>query len=204
MAQRKEAHRTKLLRTAVRLFGKHGYHATTVPMIVKESGSSTGSFYFYFRNKEDLFAVALESFGKRLGGALKAAAAAAGDDPLLRMEAALTRLALLMALNPDEARIFIVESSGLSPRLEQIRRNIVDGHARSVELDLQGLASVLPPLDSEVIARCWVGALYESMVHWLRQPANHRRPTRVVAESISAFNLRGIGAPVKSRPDSKG
>ena len=54
MAQRKEAHRTKLLETAIRLFGKHGYHATTVPMIVKASGSSTGSFYFYFRNKEDV------------------------------------------------------------------------------------------------------------------------------------------------------
>ena len=54
MARRKEAHRTKLLETAVQLFGKHGYHATTVPMIVKASGSSTGSFYFYFRNKEDV------------------------------------------------------------------------------------------------------------------------------------------------------
>ena len=64
MAQRKEAHRAHLLEVAVRLFGKRGYHATTVPMIVKASGGSTGSFYFYFRNKEDVFAAALEEFGR--------------------------------------------------------------------------------------------------------------------------------------------
>jgi AcrR family transcriptional regulator len=44
MAKRKEAHRARLLRTAIRLFGKQGYHATTVPRIVRESGSSTGAF----------------------------------------------------------------------------------------------------------------------------------------------------------------
>lgn len=66
MALRKEARRTKLLNTAVRIFGKRGYHAATVPMIVRASGSSTGSFYFYFRNKEDVFAAALERFGERV------------------------------------------------------------------------------------------------------------------------------------------
>jgi len=204
MAMRKEAHRTKLLRTAVRLFARWGYHATTVPMIVKESGSSTGSFYFYFRNKEDLFAVALESFGKRLTGALNAATAAAGEDPLLQLKASVMRLALLMSLNPDEARVFFVESSGLSRRLAQIRRDIIDGHARTVELALQGFASVVPPLTSEVIARCWIGAVYEAMLHWLGQPPDKRHPTRVIAETISAFNLRGIGTREQSRPERQG
>ena len=61
MVKRKEAHRARFLQTAIRLFGKQGYHATTVPRIVRESGSSTGAFYFYFRNKDDIFARALEA-----------------------------------------------------------------------------------------------------------------------------------------------
>jgi AcrR family transcriptional regulator len=183
------------------MFGRHGFHATTVPMIVRESGSSTGSFYFYFRDKEDVFAAALESFGQRIAGALHAAVAAAGDDRLLQLEAAVQRMALLMALNPDEARMLIVESSGLSPRLEQIRRSIIDDHARSVERTLEALASVLPPLDSRVVARCWVGSVYESMIYWLGKPPNERPPAREIAAAVSAFNLRGIGAPVQSRAD---
>src|SRR5579864_5493064 len=113
MALRKQAHRANLLKTAVALFGKHGYHATTVPMIVKASGSSTGSFYFYFRNKEDVFSAALENFGERIAAALNAAIALAGENPLRQMRAAVEGLVLFLADNPDEARILIVESSGL-------------------------------------------------------------------------------------------
>ena len=70
MVERKQMHRAKLLQVAIRLFGKQGYHATTVPRIVRESGSSTGSFYFYFRNKDDIFASALEAIGEQVATAL--------------------------------------------------------------------------------------------------------------------------------------
>jgi AcrR family transcriptional regulator len=194
MAQRKEARRTKLLKTAIQLFGKNGYHATTVPMIVKASGSSTGSFYFYFRNKEDVFAAALEQFGERIAQALNAAIAAAGEKPVEQMRAAVQQLVLFMAENPDEARILIVESSGLGARLEQIRRGIVDSHARSVEKTLAQLRSTLPPLDPVLVARCWVGSVYESVYHWLEQPIARRQAAQKVASVVAEFSLRGIGA----------
>jgi len=56
---RKAERRRAILATATRIFGSYGYHATTVPMIVAESGSSTGSFYAHFSNKEDVFAAVL-------------------------------------------------------------------------------------------------------------------------------------------------
>ncbi|MGA7712659.1 MAG: TetR/AcrR family transcriptional regulator [Rhizomicrobium sp.] len=192
MAQRKEANRAHLLDIAIKLFGKHGYHATTVPMIVKASGGSTGSFYFYFRNKEDVFAAALEEFGKKIADTLSAAIDAAGEKPHQRMRAAVERLVLFMAENPDEARILIVETSGLGARLQKIRRAIVDSHSRSVELALSLLRS--PPPNAEVIARCWVGGVYETVFHWLEQPAAKRPPAELVAGAVAEFNLRGVGA----------
>jgi TetR/AcrR family fatty acid metabolism transcriptional regulator len=193
MAQRKEAHRTKLLKTAIRLFGKHGYHATTVPMIVNASGSSTGSFYFYFRNKEDVFAAALERFGERIAETLNAAIVSAGSKPIEQMRAAVERLVMFMAENPDESRILIVESSGLGARLELIRRGIVNSHARSVEKALLQLRSTLPSLDPTLVARCWVGSVYESVYHWLEQPIARRHAAKTVASTVAEFNLRGIG-----------
>ena len=205
MARRKEAHRTKLLETAVQLFAKHGYHTTTVPMIVKASGSSTGSFYFYFRNKEDVFAAALERLGERIAEALNAAIIVAGENPLQQMRAAVERLVLFMAENPDDARILIVESSGLGARLERIRRRIVDSHARSVEKALVQLRSALPLLNPTLAARCWVGSVYESVHHWLEEPIMRRHPSRMVASAVAEFNLRGIGAPYSGRlPKIKG
>ena len=190
MAQRKAEQRAHLLDTAVSLFGKHGYHATTVPMIVKAAGASTGSFYFHFRNKEDVFAAALDGFGARIAQALNAAIDAAGEQPAAKMRAAVERLVTFMAENPDEARILIVETSGLGGRLQQIRRRIVDSHANAVEAALPLLN---PQIDAAVVARCWVGAVYETVFHWLEQPAARRPPAAHVAHAAADFNLRGSG-----------
>jgi TetR/AcrR family transcriptional regulator, fatty acid metabolism regulator protein len=191
MAEHKQRQRAHLLETAIALFGKHGYHATTVPMIVKAAGGSTGSFYFYFRNKEDVFAAALESFGARIAAALNEAIAAAPPEPPQKMRAAVERLVTFMAGNPDEARILIVESSGLEARLQEIRRRIVGSHAGAVE---KAIALLRPELNAAVAARCWVGSVYEAVFHWLEQPAAGRQPAAEVARAVADFNLRGIDA----------
>jgi AcrR family transcriptional regulator len=175
------------------LFGAQGYAATTVPMIVKESGSSTGGFYFYFKNKEDVFAAAMEWLGERIAAALNQAISEQ-KHPLLQMRAAVEALFLFLAQNPTEARILIVESSGLSGRLEEVRREILASHARSVESALGTVAPMLPPMRPAVVARCWVGAVYQAAWWWLEQPAQSRPSAEAVAGEVAEFNLRGIGA----------
>ncbi|MEJ2152130.1 MAG: TetR/AcrR family transcriptional regulator [Gemmatimonadota bacterium] len=73
MAKRKAERRRRFLDVATRLFGDHGYHNTTVPMIVEAADSSTGSFYFYFENKEDVFVAVLKRAGEELAGRLNEA-----------------------------------------------------------------------------------------------------------------------------------
>lgn len=195
MMERKQAHRAKLLKTAIALFGKRGYHHTTVPMIVKSSRSSTGSFYFYFRNKEDVFAAALEEFGNVVSQSINSAIAAAGDNRLQQMRGAVERFVLLLAENPSEARILVVESSGLGGQLQAVRRKIVDSHARSVANTIATLNNpAVASNDPELLAHCWVGSVYESVYHWLEKPAKRRPPAETVARSVADFNLRGIGA----------
>jgi len=198
MAKRKEAHRANLLQVAIRLFGKQGYHATTVPRIVRESGSSTGAFYFYFQNKDDIFARALEFIGEQITGALNKAMASASGDTVSQMRLAVETFILFLAEHPDEARILIVESSGLSPRLSKVRRSIIASHCRSVEQALISISDSLPKLDSRVVARCWVGAVHESVYHWLESPIERHISAEALAREISGFNLRGIGAGKES------
>lgn len=193
MAKRKEAHRAKLLQIAVRLFGRQGYHATTVPRIVRESGSSTGAFYFYFRNKDDIFACALEAIGEKFAGVLNKAMASARGDTISQMRVAVETFILYLAEHPDEARILIIESSGLSGRLAKVRRFIIASHCRSVEQTLTSIAGSLPKLDPKVVASCWVGAVHESVYQWLESPENKRNSAETLAREISGFNLRGIG-----------
>ncbi|HLJ47918.1 MAG TPA: TetR/AcrR family transcriptional regulator [Bryobacteraceae bacterium] len=195
MEKRKEARKKRLLEVAVRLFGRKGFHATTVPAIVKAAGTSTGNFYFYFRNKEDIYAAALQQIGEDISAALNAAIAAAAPGVLRQMRAAVRGLVGFLAEHPEEARILIVESSGLGKHLETVRRQVVGSHTRSVEHALTAAAAQLAPLDTAVAASCWVGAVYEAVFHWLEQPPEQRVPAGHLADTIARFNLRAVGAP---------
>lgn len=194
--ERKQARRRKLLDRAIRLFGRKGYHTTTVPMIVRASGVATGTFYLYFRDKEDIFAAALEELGERISLAINQAMAAAPPDVLSHMQTAVQALVHFLAVHPQEARILIVESSGLGKRLDAVRRRIVASHTRGVEQALAAAADRLPPMETAVVARCWVGAVYEAVFCWLEEHAAERLPAERLAKAIADFNLRGIGAPV--------
>jgi AcrR family transcriptional regulator len=199
MADRKEARRKRLLKAAIGIFGRKGYHAATVPMIVRAAKSSVGSFYFYFRNKEGVFAAALEAMGEQISSSLNEAIRAAGPGVLAQMKAAVIALVHFLAENPEEARILIVESSGLGKQLEAVRRQVIESHTRGVEQALRAIAGSLPPLDTAVVASCWTGSVYEAVYRWLARGPKLRPPAEHLAEAIAGFNLRGIGASVKQK-----
>lgn len=49
-----DATRAALLKSALTLFEKQGYDATSVQQIVEEAGRTKGAFYHYYESKEDL------------------------------------------------------------------------------------------------------------------------------------------------------
>jgi AcrR family transcriptional regulator len=67
--------RERLLESAKILFSQKGYYATSVEDIVESAGFSKGTFYFYFKSKEELFKSLVEEMHlnivKRLEGFLK-------------------------------------------------------------------------------------------------------------------------------------
>lgn len=192
MKKRKAKRRRTFLDVATRLFGEFGYHGTTVPMVVAESGTSTGSFYFYFDNKEHLFGEVLEAIGERVSAELNEAIARR-TDPLERMRAAIESLFVFLAANPLEARILIIETSGLGGKLAELQRGILASHARSVERAIAALPAQPPPGDPALLAHCWVGAVHEAVRYWLELAPGERRPVDEVARVVAEFNLRGIG-----------
>jgi len=60
--ERKEETRQELLASAIRLFADQGFHNTSMQQIAAASGYTTGAIYWHFRDKDDLFLAAFESF----------------------------------------------------------------------------------------------------------------------------------------------
>jgi len=48
------ATREAIVAAATRLIAVHGYHATSLDDVLRESGVGKGNFYYYFKSKEDL------------------------------------------------------------------------------------------------------------------------------------------------------
>lgn len=60
--ERSERSRTALLEAALGLFSRQGYRATSVRDIADKAGTSTGSVYHHFRDKEAIFQTLLDQF----------------------------------------------------------------------------------------------------------------------------------------------
>lgn len=57
MARKSVETRQRIIDTAMRLFQQHGYSNVKVIDIVRESGIAHGSFYTYFKSKDDLLSI---------------------------------------------------------------------------------------------------------------------------------------------------
>src|SRR5918999_4690961 len=65
--QRQAETRSSLLRSASKLFCRHGLEGASVEDVAQDAGYTKGAFYSNFKSKEELFLVMLdERFGERL------------------------------------------------------------------------------------------------------------------------------------------
>lgn len=96
--KRFNARRDLIIKQAANVFGRKGFHATTLDDIAGQLGVTKASLYYYFSTKEDLlFAVLQTSMQEhldRVDGALEANAEAS---PARKLEAAITEHLRLLA-----------------------------------------------------------------------------------------------------------
>src|SRR3954468_16440420 len=85
--QQAAATQEQLLVAARDVFGERGYQATTVGAITSRANTAHGTFYLYFRNKQDAFAAVMASVTDELYR--EADLAYAVDDPRRALEASI-------------------------------------------------------------------------------------------------------------------
>jgi AcrR family transcriptional regulator len=66
-----EEKRNGIIEAALRLFEHQGYHTSKVSDIVREAGVAQGTFYLYFKSKEDLFRNIAETCLQEISGAIQ-------------------------------------------------------------------------------------------------------------------------------------
>ena len=71
----------ELIDAALALFFENGYENTSIRMIANRVGCEVGLFYYYFKNKDEAFSLAMDRFFSRYVGRMEELVSRAGRDP---------------------------------------------------------------------------------------------------------------------------
>lgn len=188
--------RTRILEAAVKVFATKGYHDTKVDDIVSESSTSKGSFYFYFPSKQDIFLALSDTFADLLESRITQAMEKEAHG-MQQMDTALRASLGLFTQYRGLAKIALVQAVGLGAVFEERRRAINNRLTTIIQSRLERAAAdgSIPPLQAEITARAWVGALNEVVIHWIYTGAP---PLEESLPALKGFLLRSIGVVEES------
>lgn len=188
------ARRERILDAGVAVFSRKGYRETLVEEIATESSTSKGGVYFHFPNKQAIFLALLDRMGDLLLTKIEAAMRAA-PDPLARGDAALLTVLGTFAGHRALARLFLVEAMGAGREFNQAMLRQHERFAALIQRHLDDAVDqgIIPPLDTEIAAVAWFGAVYQVSTRWLLTG----RPERLedTFPTLRAVLARSVGIP---------
>ncbi len=184
---RGEATRQKLLDAAEALFGRAGYHATSVTGITTQAGVGQGTFYLYFHGKDEVFSELVRSLSHRLR--LTIARELAGVEGRLAVEEAGLRSFLRFASAHRDLYRIVFESQFIDPALfrwyyERLAAGYTKGLATAME------AGEIRRLDPETVAYALMGAAHFMGMRWVVW--EDREPPEEALESLRKFIHDGL------------
>ena len=168
--ERRAARRQRMLGAALTILAERGYNDTSVDQVVAQARTSKTTFYEFFQSKEDCVRELLVSEGGSLiHTVISAAAQGAGHRD--RMRRGIRAFVHSCAGQRELARVLLVESVGVSVRIEEVRHELQGRFARVVEEEarLAGLDGddFYSSVDPVVFGRAVVGAVNEATAHFL-------------------------------------
>lgn len=171
--ERRNQRRRRLLAAGLRLFGEAGYHCTSIEDLCAEARVATRHFYELFASREELLAAVFIDVAALAMRAVRRALAAAPLDLEARVRAGVGAFMRVMLEEPGRARIFCIESVGVSRSLEERRREVMRAFARLIRGEARRLAAVGQLERGRTYALealALVGATHELLVEWLHDP----------------------------------
>ncbi|GIK55828.1 MAG: TetR/AcrR family transcriptional regulator [Chloroflexi bacterium] len=186
-----EANKSRILDAALDVFASKGYHDARLDEIVAEAHTSKGAIYFHFPNKERLFLALVDQFADLLERRVTEAIA---HEPagMARVRVALATCLDTFGRYRRPAKLLLVQAVGLGAAFENKRNEINDRFARLIETQLQEAIAFghIAPVDTEVVAYAWMGAMYGVIIRWVY--TGEPEPARIM-DTLLPVLLRSVG-----------
>ncbi len=183
--------RNRILDAALDVFSSKGYHDTRIDEIADQSGTSKGSIYFHFPNKERLFLALVDQFADLLERRVNEAIQQE-DEGIQRVRVALETVLATFGKYRRPAKLLLVQAVGLGNVFEKKRLEINDRFADLIRTYLDEAVAVgdIPPTDTEIHSHAWMGAIYSVVIRWVY--TGEPEPARILSALLPSL-LRSVG-----------
>lgn len=163
--------KSRLLEASLSLMAGKGYHATTVDEICAAAGVTKGSFFHYFKSKEEAGKAAMDYFEKFQSSMLGSAALEQYEDPWTKLNKYLDFFSA-MAKDPDAPRscLFSIMTQELSDMNEEFRALCDDkflGNAKPLKRILDEVIERYPStaaVDSQQLSEYFLSVYQGSLI----------------------------------------
>jgi TetR/AcrR family fatty acid metabolism transcriptional regulator len=188
----KELTRERILEAAEKLFAEKGFHETAMDEIVRTSKVSKGGVYFHFPSKEELFFALLDKLADALQREVQREIARRRG-AVAKIQGALEVVLRTLTSQRHLAQIILRQGHGLGPSFERKRLEIYSRFARLIKENLdEALAEgSIPPINTEITAYAWLGAINELVLRWIY--TGQPDPLTQTLPTLQELFLRGIG-----------
>jgi AcrR family transcriptional regulator len=191
-----EGTRGRILDAALDVFANKGYHEASVDEIVEQSGTSKGSVYFHFPNKQRLFLSLLDKFANLLERRI-IDAISQEQEGMQRVSAALEAFLSTFGSYRPLAKILLIQAVGLGSAFEEKRLQVHERFAALIKtyLDQSVRVGDIPAQDTEVASHAWMGAINEVIIRWVYtgQPSTER-----ILATLRPLLLRSVGFNIEA------
>ncbi len=173
LAERQEERREAMLAAGLDLFGTKGYAATTVEEVCRRAYVSSRNFYEEFDNRLAL----LVAVGERIvAGAFASWTAIGATGPEASLRGRVGALVHTLLDDPRVARVAFIETVGIDPAHEALRREMLGVFPAWLQAFMQVHFDNLrvSPQRQRSLAVGLFGAVHELMTDWVLQPPDDR------------------------------
>jgi len=190
--ERKDLKKKQIVHTAIKVFSINGYHGTTVKDVVEKADISVGTFYFYFKNKDDLFEKIYDEVSEQFYTALCNSFKNTNNELDLGFSKAIAFFLKVIELNRPLARIMLIEAVGLNPKFERKRAEVTQKYVNYTAGYFQQmkLCNKVSIPDVKICSLAFIGTLYNVIMQWLQDTSTNSLTD--YAYALTIYNLQAL------------
>lgn len=179
--------RERIIKAAAKEFAEKGFYNTQISHIVESAGVARGTFYIYFKSKEEVFEEILKKVVEDLKERIKPVDIS--RDPVEQVKENVKRVIDYALENRELAKIILFRSCepNYAKIIDCFFEDVVNLISRSLEEGIK--LGILKPHDTEVVARVILGGVKEVIKSLI---CKEEVDSEKVADELLKFCLGGV------------